>query len=180
MVWQSPINLKLVPSSHSMSFQDMDAGQTALPQPPHVGAFGISRKHHIHEGIDLYCPEGTEVFAVEDGQIVNIVPFTGAHAGSDWWHDTYAVLVEGKTGVVVYGEILSTCQNGQHIKAGDLIGHVKQVLKTDKGRPMSMLHLELYMHGVRDAVEWPVGTPRPDGLMNPTPYLLESIQNETD
>ncbi len=178
MVWRTPINLELIPSDNSMSYKDMDAGQTALPLSPHVGAFGVTRKHHIHEGVDLYCPEGTDVFAVEDGTVVNIVPFTGAHAGSDWWHNTYAVLVEGKTGVVVYGEILTTCKTGQKISAGDLIGTVKQVLKIDKGRPMSMLHLELYDHGVRDAVEWPVGLARQSGLKDPTPYLLESIQNE--
>ena len=172
MIWHSPIKLKLIPSADSLSFKAMKTGEAALPLPPHPGAFGFRRQHHIHEGVDLYCPEGTAVHAVESGEVVAVIPFTGAKAGSDWWQETDAVLVEGASGVVVYGEISPIVALSQQVAAGDVLGHVKTVLKEDKGRPMSMLHLELHDHGARDALEWPVNGDRPKTLKDPTPYLM--------
>lgn len=151
----------------------MPEGYTGVPLAPHPGAFGVERKNHTHEGVDLYCPEGTLVDAVEEGTVVAVIPFTGALATppSPWWHDTWAVLVEGPSGVVVYGEIRPAVKVGDPIKAGWTIGWVKQVLKEDKGRPMSMLHLELHRSGTRDAYAWE--DERPESLLDPTPFLLE-------
>lgn len=39
---------------------------------PHLGAFSARRKFHNHEGVDIYCDDGTLVRAVEDGEIVVI------------------------------------------------------------------------------------------------------------
>ena len=151
----------------------MIEGITGLPLGDHPGAFGVKRKHHIHEGVDLYCPEGSVVQAVEEGVVVAVIPFTGTIASppSPWWHDTWAVLVEGPSGVVVYGEIASRVMVGDPIVPGWSMGYVKQVLKEDKGRPMSMLHLELHKPGTRDAYEWI--DKRPESLLDPTPFLLE-------
>lgn len=171
MSWLSPLKLKLIPTDQSESFMNMKDGETGLPLAPHPGAFGVQRKHHFHEGVDLYCPDGTPVYAVEDGRVVKIMPFTGAAAGMDWWEDTDAVLIEGVSGVVVYGEITPATKEGADVRAGDLIGHVKRVLKVDKGRPMSMLHLELHDHGARQAPEWPVDGEKPETLRDPTAFL---------
>lgn len=170
-MWQSPIKLKLIPSDDSLSFKFMKTGETALPLLPHPGAFSAQRANHVHEGIDFYCDEGTPIYAVEDGTVVGITPFTGVKAGCDWWEDTDAVLVEGATGVVVYGELIPAVENGAAVKAGDLIGHIKRVLKEDKGRPMSMLHLELHVYGTRDVYEWKTLSEKPPSLKDPTPYL---------
>jgi hypothetical protein len=137
----------------------------------HPGAFGYRRKMHTHEGVDLYCPEGTEVYPVEDGIVVGVLPFTGPHAGSSWWRDTYAVLVEGASGVVVYGEIIPDVQEGDLVNPAILLGKVTQVLTKDKGRPMTMLHLELHEAGTRDVYEWEAGGERPESLRDPTPFL---------
>lgn len=171
MSWHPPLQMDFVVSAESESFREMKAGQTALPLPPHPGAFGVTRKHHIHEGVDLYCPDGTPVQAVEAGTVVAVMPFTGPAAGSAWWHDTQAVLVEGDSGVVVYGEVAAAVAPGCKVAAGELIGHVRQVLKEDKGRPMSMLHLELHDKGARDAPEWTAEKGKPATLQDPTPYL---------
>lgn len=74
---------------------------------PHPGSFGTVRKHDIHTGIDIYCHDGQYVIAVEDGEVVSIENFNGSHANppSPWWNNTKAVMIEGESGVVVYGEI---------------------------------------------------------------------------
>lgn len=73
--------------------------------------------------------------------------------------------------MVVYGEITPSVKVNDIVVPGWTIGHVKKVLKEDKGRPMSMLHLELHRHGTRDAYAWE--EERPKSLMDPTPYLME-------
>lgn len=142
----------------------------------HPGAFGARRKHHTHEGVDLYAPEGTPVFAVEAGVVTAVKPFTGPHAGLPWWEDTWAVWVEGDSGVVLYGEITPTVVVGKHVGAGECVGQVMRVLRKDKGRPTSMLHLELHQAGSVAAPEW-LGLERPATLRDPTSLLLACAES---
>lgn len=171
--WRNPLPLTLVPTSDAQSFAHLPAAHTGLPLSPHPGAFGCPRKHHVHEGVDLYAPEGTPVRAVEAGEVVKIEPFTGPAAQSPWWQDTLAVFVEGESGVVVYGEITPhpDLATGQRVDAGQILGVVKTVLRHDKGRPCAMLHLELHVPGTREAPAWE--TARPATLLDPTPFLLD-------
>lgn len=170
MTWMNPLPLKLVPTAEDLPAPE--AGTTWLPLPPHPGGFGVQRRHHVHEGVDLYAPVGTPVYAVEDGVITAVKPFTGPAAGLDWWLPTEAVWVEGATGAVLYGEIAPRVAAGQRVKAGELIGHVVRVLRHDKGRPTSMLHLELHVHGSTQAPEWLEMDQRPAVLRDPTPELF--------
>jgi len=146
----------------------------------HPGSFGINRHQHVHTGVDLYTAYGTPVRAMEDGKIIQISWFTGPSIDMPWWNDTRAVYVEGQTGVFNYGEIqeLPMLKVGDTVKAGDLLGYVVTVLRKWKGRPMSMLHVELYDHGfVDDWKEWKIGDPKPEHLKDPTLYLL-TIQSK--
>lgn len=174
-VWLNPLPLNLVTTDQSESFRYFDSDETGLPIGQHPGAFGVQRKHHVHEGVDLYCPTGTPVHAVEGGMVVAVKPFTGPQVGMPWWQDTKVVMVEGATGVVAYGEVESHVVEGQRVQAGDMLGHVVQVLRENKGRPMSMLHLELHTHGARDCPEWPTPAERPATLLDPTPHLLDAV-----
>lgn len=174
MTWISPIPFALQPTTDSDSFSGMPRGVTGLPMAPHPGGFGVQRKHHTHEGVDLYVPTGTPVWAVEPGEVVAVLPFTGPHAGSPWWKDTYAVFVEGPSGVVVYGEVAPHIKVGAKLLAGMILGVVTPVLRQDKGRPMCMLHLELHQPGSRSAPEWLVHDERPAVLLDPTPFLQDA------
>lgn len=171
--WLSPIAAVLVPTGDTLSFREMPEGFTGLPLPPHPGAFGVQRRNHVHEGVDLYCAQGEPVFAVEEGKVVSVAPFTGSIAGSPWWLDTWAVMVEGASGVLLYGEIVpeSGLALGEDIFPGQVVGHVTRVLRNPKGRPDTMLHLELHVPGTREAFEWL--NERPVSLLDPTPFLLE-------
>lgn len=179
-MWASPIPyMEFVGvTNDSDSFVKIDiTTQFEVPVGKHCGAFGAIRKHDIHQGVDLYCPTGTPVFAVEDAVVTNVRQFTGEALGFPWWRDTWAVYAKGATGTVVYGEI-RVCpyiKEGMTIEQGTLLGWVEQVLKKDKGRPMSMLHLALKNPNVRRTGQWMLGTPQPLGLMDPTSYLLRGL-----
>jgi murein DD-endopeptidase MepM/ murein hydrolase activator NlpD len=178
-----PFNKMARITEDSNSFESVNYDiETEIPiGNQHVGAFGYVRKNHIHEGVDLYCKEGEDVYAMEEGVVVFIENFTGPNADppSPWWKHTRAVHIEGESGVIVYGEIIEADEItvGAHIKQGNLIGKVTQVLDKDKGRPMIMLHLELYEHGHRGSVTWNVGETLPVGLKDPTNLLIDAIGN---
>jgi hypothetical protein len=140
------------------------------------GKFGAVRKHDIHTGVDLYCSQGQTVQAVEAGTIVAILDFTGAKAGSFWWRETRAVMVQGDEHVVLYGEIAEVAglAVGAPVRAGDVLGEVVRVLRQDRGSPTTMLHLELYAPGVCEPVWWRLNESRPDGLLDPTEHLLRA------
>lgn len=151
------------------------ANETGLPIGQHPGAFAVVRKHHIHEGIDLYASAGTPVFAVESGIVVDVRQFTGPEIGHEWWLPTYAVFVEGASGVVVYGEISPVVVVGCIVTVGDVIGTVIPVLKVHKGRPTSMLHLELRLSGCIHDIDWAIDSSTPDGLLDPTKFLPDCV-----
>lgn len=141
----------------------------SLPVGP--GEFSATRKFDTHTGVDLYCEEGQQVIAVEDGKVVAVEHFTG-YEESPWWENTEAVLIEGESGVVLYGEITPSVKMGDVIRRGQLIGTVKRVLKEDKGLPTSMLHLELYLPGTINSEWWVFD--RPKNLLDPTEKLKNS------
>ena len=143
-----------------------------IPTGDEPGAFGVQRWKYVHPGVDLYCEDGTEVYAVEDGIVVSVEDFTGVNEGTPWWNDTEAVLVEGESGVINYGEVEALVKEGDKVKQGQLLAKVKMVMKEYKGNPMSMLHFELYKHGTKEAVDWYKREQRPENLLDPTDLLL--------
>ncbi len=164
MAWKSPLKTLIYPDA--------------------PGQFGAIRKYDIHTGIDFYCNAGSLVTAVEDGVIIAIEIFTGPAVGSSWWNETYAVLVRGVSGVVLYGEVnieYMTLKVGDVISAGQAIGRIgTPVLKKDKGRPRHMLHLELMKYTATQSLEWKLNEPQPDLLLDPTPYLSHLPMQQFD
>ena len=149
-----------------------------IPRFYEPGAFGAIRKFDIHEGVDIYTHDGAEVHAVEDGVVTAIYEFTGKKADCDWWNETWCIKVEGKSGVVTYGELKqpSIVNVGDKVQAGKVIGHVTPVLRPEKYRPdirnhsVAMLHVELrketcHLDG------WKLDGERDKRLLDPTPYL---------
>lgn len=154
--------------------------KTEIPEYPHPGSFGYIRKNHTHEGVDLYANEGDAVYAMEDGVVTKIIPFTGEIANSPWWNNTYSILVKHHAFSLNYGELIpvENLKDGDIVKAGDIIGHIRTVLLIDKGRPMAMLHLEMYDKDTSEPItEWTLGSEKPKNLMNPTDMLKDIILN---
>ncbi len=152
------------------------ANPIRIPNAGEAGSFGAVRKFDVHTGIDIYCNLHDPVTAIEDGVVVAIERFTGEHADSPWWHNTFAVLVEGVSGVMVYGEMEPQKELivGASVKSGDHLGRVLQVLKKDKGvNPVCMLHFEIHKAGTTETVWWKHGDPMPATLLDPTRLLQQ-------
>lgn len=145
-----------------------------VPIPPSKGSFAFQRRFHRHEGVDLYTPFHSSVYAVEDGVIVGLEILTGPQANppSPWWYETGGLLVEGISGVVLYGELnyshmMKFNSERLTVKAGELLGYTERVVREDNGRPTCMLHLELYPPGTRKSQEFSI-------QLDPTEKLLEA------
>ena len=159
-----------------------------IPLSGHPGAFGAARKHDIHTGVDLYVPEGTPVYALNDGVVVDISKFTGPDANPPcpWWNETYSVTIfNPETKIfLLYGEInvVDFPTSPFFIKKGTLLGTVAKVLKKDKGKPMSMLHVEAYTKLKCTMLDnkhmqiihpyWNHYEQCPDGLLDPTSFII--------
>lgn len=143
-----------------------------LPSLESQNCFGAKRKHDFHTGVDLFCEENDNVYSIYDGVITNVIEFTG-YSESPWWNDTLAVMIYHpeiqKT--FLYGEILTKIKVGRTVKSGQEIGRVKTVLKKDKGKPMTMLHMECYKGLQTNAVWWYHNTKYPNNLEDITKYL---------
>lgn len=139
------------------------------------GLFAAIRKHDLHAGIDLYANIGEPVSSITTGIVVHIGQFTGAAVSSPWWNDTSCVVISDGLYDIVYGEIRpDNLHIGQSITMGDIIGHVQQVLKVDKGvTPTAMLHLECWKAGTYKDVVWKTLNEQPDGLLNPVTLFNE-------
>lgn len=162
-MWLNPIPFyQLIVTSESNSYLDFPYDATGIPIQPHVGSYGIQRKFDIHTGIDLYCPENTSVHAVESGTVIDVGIFTGESVNSPWWLETSYITIEGPSGIVLYGEVDPLVKISDNIQAGQKIATIKRVLRNDKGRPTSMLHLELFQNNIN---------------VDPTPYLRNIIEN---
>lgn len=142
----------------------------------HPGGFGTQRKFDVHTGIDLYCPNDTTVYAMKSGTVVGTFQFTGKEVGSPWWNTTYATVIQSRDKIdeyLLYGEIKGGLKAGTVIHEGDVVGFVSQVLKKDKGKPMSMLHFEVYNSWeiCYDGAVWKLGEAQPLELENPYTLL---------
>ena len=82
-------------------------GGIIVPSAPHPGGFGAQRKHDLHTGVDLYVDGPVLVQAIEEGTVVAVREFTGekSQPPTPWWNRTRAILIEGRSGVIVYGEV---------------------------------------------------------------------------
>lgn len=172
----------------------VDSFKKSLPVYGEPGYFGAQRKFDRHEGVDIYCKLHENVYAVEDGKVVDSYQYTGSKETGDWWNPTWCIKVQGKSGVVTYGELEmpNVAQSmsiqypiiGTDIKAGTFIGIVGQVLKDEKLRhdirnhSCSMLHLELRKENCH-LDGWNLDAQRDKRLLDPMPYFLsKNFNNE--
>jgi murein DD-endopeptidase MepM/ murein hydrolase activator NlpD len=169
-----------VPKSYSREIPD-------LGEP---GSFWEDRGDRNHCGIDIYAPGGSEVLAIEQGDVID----AGEQTSPDrvpYWNATMFLLVKTRSNLYCrYAELSDTRVSiGDRVLEGEVIGHVGEVIRphqVDGCSPIyiqrlkmagntSMLHLELYRlrPGYSRAYSggnW-FGTGKPEGLLDPEHYL---------
>jgi murein DD-endopeptidase MepM/ murein hydrolase activator NlpD len=106
-----------------------------------TSAFGlrvnpVTGKLRIHEGIDLAAPEGSEVYAARDGEVID--------TGEDTVYGRYIIIRHGENWVSLYGH-LSKIETAlrQKVRSGSLIGRVGSTGQSTGPH----LHFELRQNG---------------------------------
>lgn len=122
--------------------------------------FGADRQKgkRLHAGIDLIARPGDAILAMEDGVVLERL---GGYVGLD------ALAIEHADHIAVYAEMGSGLAAGMRVKAGQRIGTAKA---SSVG---TELHVELWERGraPHGFTTWTPGA-RPEGLLDPTSYLL--------
>lgn len=143
------------------------------------GISKISGTMRYHAGCDIYCKDGTPVYAVNDGIIFN--------STTKFYYNVGSVEVVHANSIVRYGEIIPNpkLRTGDKVKEGDLLGWVKQIY-TDSKTKMNvppMIHFEMYSDKsnkgpLSDLSDdgFRRGTARRQDLMNPTPFLTTQLK----
>lgn len=126
-----------------------------------------------HVGVDLTAAEGDAVVAMEDGKIVAFYKFL-VRAPEDGGEETWAILIAHKDMVALYGEVRANSLAAHHLKVGDTVS-AGQPIGVVSGT--AQLHTEVYASGVTQNIKWPVGSPPPPQMRNPTQLLLDLAAN---
>lgn len=130
-----------------------------LPKKGEIGGFLQDRGDRKHCGIDIYAPKNTPVVAIQSGKVVLVDTFTSPELIS-YWNKTFQIIIKAESGLFYrYAELHDTCvKNNDMIHEGETLGHIGQVLNTEridnrspdyiqrlkKQRHDCMLHLEIY------------------------------------
>jgi len=144
--------------------------------------------------MDIHAPAGSDVVAVEAGEVVKVAPFTSPQA-LPYWNETFYVLIRHDSGhFCKYAELGTTAVlPGEPVEAGQIIGQVGMVLndraigadaplyirKLKEAGLGSMLHLEVYRAMPTQPPHYLggnlLGAPRPADLLDPAQYLETAL-----
>ena len=143
--------------------------------------FGTSRKGKTgirrHSGIDLKAHGGDVVQAMEDGEVLAILPFTAGTWGVYVLHDSGHIVNYGEVSKSSWKEfaIESGIGTGQRVVKGQPLARVGVM-----GQDTSMLHLETLTKNttaqeIRDGVlQWLKDAAAPEQLLDPSQYLVRA------
>lgn len=146
----------------------------------HFGAMrkrkdGTGQRHHA--GVDLFGDPGDVVVATEPGKVIALLPF---------YKGTSAVYVETDSGLILnFGELEKQSWRNFGLKVGDRVDPGDPIGRVGLSNDGShMLHLETYEPFItideirRGKMQWGAGDDPPDGLLDPTRYLVRAQRNK--
>lgn len=102
----------------------------------HARYFGAKRANgRLHAGCDLIAPANTEIFAIEDGIVVEV--------SKTFYHGTGVIALRHKSGFIArYCEILASSVSG--VTRGTAFGQGEVLAKVGQMHTSAMLHFEIY------------------------------------
>lgn len=127
------------------------SGQGLRESIPNVNAGGGSTIAKYHYAIDYACPDKTEVYACDDGIVINVYP--SYYNGEKWnGHPQYGGMIEirhedGTTSLYAHLSLTKICE-GEEVKKGQVIG-LSGGVKDRRGSGNSTgphLHFALYVN----------------------------------
>ena len=134
--------------------------------------FGTLRKGkkgtRRHAGIDLFADVGDTVQAMEEGQVLAMLPFTAG---------TWAIYVLHDDHIVNYGELQKGSWKTFGVKTGQTVAKGQRLGTVGSTK---MLHLETMkpettIRQIRDGdLQWWRGSAAPEELLDPTQYLVRA------
>lgn len=168
--WESPVQKA---QTKAAWFFPLPKDGVKIPKGKHPGAFGVSRKGDRHRGVDLYAPEGSPVFAVEAGVVVDVFDVP-APEDAPSGKVTEGVSIQGVSGRVTYAEMKRDehLRVGSEVHQGQLLGKVVPIHEEESDIPPCMLHIQLATSGPVE--EWT--DKKPENLLDPTSHLVESLK----
>ena len=128
-------------------------------RPAFYGRFGLPG----HEGIDFMGPEGTKLFAVADGRVVQVQRTIGNRMGNPYG---LHLTIEHEDGYMTIYAHLSKIEVrlNQNVRGGQLIGRSGNTGNSQGAH----LHLTLKKMGE-------VQPPWPNNIIDPTPFVLPHL-----
>lgn len=166
---------------------EREPGETVFPLPARysnsfTNDWGASREQGLHEGTDVYAPQGTPVYSVTSGTVT-----TTHGSDEDGWNTLggYTVMVRADrdSGSVRRGDSLyyahlsetTPLEDGTRVEAGDRIGTVGRTAGEEPGTLADFpphIHLGWYGgFGGAPGEERRQATSESSGAVNPYPLL---------
>ena len=144
--------------------------------------FASKKKYGYHTGVDIICNVNDIVTSVEDGIVTSITNFSRDYTNKKpWINMTKVILVEGESGLIVYGNIKPKkgLRVGDLLDIGDEIGKVMPVYKKHNKTTTAKckLKIEWYKPGTIKRLSWRYDGYKPSSLLDPTPMLISLLTN---
>lgn len=167
-----------------------DSYNKEVPQQGMSGSFWENRGDRYHCGIDIFAPENSPVYAIQNGKVIDIGIFTSPET-NDFWNKTYYITIKTQQNInVKYAQLCDvSVRIGDFINAGQLIGKVALVIDKNKishntpqyvremvtNGQITSLHLEAYIAPISEVKPYMggnfLGEVKPYSLMDPTVFL---------
>ncbi len=112
------------------------------------GHYGAERDDHIHEGVDLECYEGQNVYAPISGEIRNL----NVYADSTFWKGIEITGTNGYRIKIFY--MLCDFVSGDFVSGGQVIGTAQKISDRYSSAMQDHIHVEVYYN---DIIQDPTG-----------------------